>query len=147
MKNKKNFLFALIGAGTLVLSAGVGFAAWTINGTSDKKEDSSLKLSADATVTDNRIVLDQTKTNWSDQTVKFIPVKKTSYSPALKTIWLDVADEEQTDDLGAKFHVEGTVPGNKTITIKPTLSDTTQPDAANNIKSYQDRKSVCRERV
>ena len=68
MKNKKNFLFALIGAGTLVLSAGVGFAAWTINSTSDKNEDTSLTLSADATVTDNRIVLDRL-----DQLYRILP--------------------------------------------------------------------------
>ena len=118
MKNKKNFLFALIGAGTLVLSAGVGFAAWTINSTSDKNEDTSLTLSADATVTDNRIVLEmgKGKTEWTDSSVKFIPVKKVSYSPELKNpIWLDVADSETEDDLTAKYHVVGKAQAGKTI--------------------------------
>lgn len=51
---KKHTLFALLGAGTLVLSASVGFAAWTINAR-DVKDDASINVSADGTVNDNRI--------------------------------------------------------------------------------------------
>ena len=51
---KKHTLFALLGAGTLALSASVGFAAWTINAR-DAKDDVSINVSADGTVNDNRI--------------------------------------------------------------------------------------------
>lgn len=51
---KKHTLFALLGAGTLALSASVGFAAWTINAR-DVKDDVSINVSADGTVNDNRI--------------------------------------------------------------------------------------------
>ena len=140
MKNKKNFLFALIGAGTLVLSAGVGFATWTINSTSDKNEDTSLKLSADATVNDNRIVLEMGsgKTEWTDSLVKFIPVKKTSYNPVLKTVWLDVADSETKDNLTATYHVVGKDQAGKTINITPTFSDTTKESTT--VKTYDQIK-------
>lgn len=144
MKNKKNLLFALIGAGTLVLSAGVGFATWTINSTSDKNEDTSLKLSADATVTDNRIVLEMGsgKTEWTDNSVKFIPVKKASYSPELKQpIWLDVSSSEKEDDLTAKYHVAGKAQAGKTISIKPTFSDTTK-EKTPTAKTYDDIKKL-----
>lgn len=51
---KKHTLFALLGAGTLALSASVGFAAWTINAR-EVKDNASINVSADGTVNDNRI--------------------------------------------------------------------------------------------
>ena len=58
---KKHTLFALLGAGTLALSASVGFAAWTINAR-EAKDDASINVSADGTVNDNRIEISKSGT-------------------------------------------------------------------------------------
>ena len=142
MKNKKNFLFALIGAGTLVLSAGVGFAAWTINITFDNKTDSSLKLSADATVNDNRIVLDSNKTKWDDNSVEFKPVVKATYTGQgivngkLPYNWLTVTGNDAEDNLRATYHVEGTAPKGKEVTITAEFGDETVSSTETDTKTY-----------
>lgn len=74
MKNKKNFLFALIGAGTLVLSAGVGFAAWTINAKNTEIGSGDITVSADGMVIDNRIAIDTKNSKFKEgfSTVSFV---------------------------------------------------------------------------
>lgn len=103
MKNKKNFLFALIGAGTLVLSAGVGFAAWTI-GTQDESSKKSINISADGTVTDNRIAIDTNKSQFTGNTgLSFVGVKTNE-----RYNWLSINPEDTTDNLSLIFHLEVT---------------------------------------
>lgn len=103
MKNKKNFLFALIGAGTLVLSAGVGFAAWTI-GTQNESNKKSINVSADGMVNDNRITIDTTNSKFNDEKGLSFVGKKTDETYN----WLSINPEDTTDNLSLTFHLEVT---------------------------------------
>lgn len=103
MKNKKNFLFALIGAGTLVLSAGVGFAAWTI-GTQNESNKKSINVSADGTVNDNRINIDTTNSKFKDEKGLSFVGEKTNE----RYNWLSINPEDTTDNLSLIFHLEVT---------------------------------------
>lgn len=103
MKNKKNFLFALIGAGTLVLSAGVGFAAWTI-GTQNESNKKSINVSADGMVNDNRITIDTTNSKFKDEKGLSFVGKKTDETYN----WLSINPEDTTDNLSLTFHLEVT---------------------------------------
>lgn len=103
MKNKKNFLFVFIGAGTLVLSAGVGFAAWTI-GTQDESSKKGINISADGTVTDNRIAIDTNKSQFTGNTGLSFVGEKTDETYN----WLSINPENSTDNLSLTFHLEVT---------------------------------------
>lgn len=115
---KKHTLFALLGAGTLALSASVGFAAWTIKNATDSKTDSSLHLSADATINNENVTLNE-GTKWTDSTVQFKPVKsKATYS------WLDASEDLPKEDLSASYAISGTAGKNQTLTISATFEET-----------------------
>lgn len=132
---KKNFLFGLIGAGALILSGSVGFAAWTIKNSTDSKEETVLKITADATVQDESLQLTENECKWTDSTVQFKPVKKTG-SPSG---WLSVSDPaDTTDDLTASYQIKGKASAKATITIQATFEDTTQKSTTDDVKSYQD---------
>lgn len=132
---KKNFLFGLIGAGALILSGSVGFAAWTIKNSTDSKEDTDLKITADATVKDESLQLIENECKWTDNTVQFKPVKKTG-SPSG---WLSVSDPaDTTDDLTASYQIKGKASAQATITIQATFEDTTQKSTTDDVKSYQE---------
>ena len=115
MKNKKNFLFALIGAGTLVLSAGVGFASWTITNDSDSK-DGSLNISADTEVNDNSLVI--VSHDWTDSSIQFKPVKASTLHH-----WLTVSDALDKEDLSATFAISGKAAGNAKLVVSAKLED------------------------
>ena len=115
MKNKKNFLFALIGAGTLVLSAGVGFASWTITNDSDS-QDGSLNISADTEVNDNRLVI--VSHDWTDSSIQFKPVEATTTKH-----WLTVSGALKEEDLSAKFTISGKAAGNAKLVVSAKLED------------------------
>lgn len=126
---KKHTLFALLGAGTLALSASVGFAAWTIKNNTDKKTD-SLQLSADATINNENVTLNE-GTKWTDSTVQFKPVKsKANYS------WLDASEELPEEDLSASYAISGTAGKNQALTISATFEDITT--TSDDVKSYAD---------
>lgn len=121
---KKNFLFGLIGAGALILSGSVGFAAWTIKNGFDSKTDTSLKLSADATVKDERIKLDQNECKWSDSKVEFKPVVDSSKHYAHS--WLSVSDQLTAENLTATYVVKGTATNGTQLNITAEFTDETK---------------------
>ena len=131
---KKNFLFGLIGAGALILSGSVGFAAWTIKNSTDSKEDTYSKITADATVNDESLQLTKNECKWTDSTVQFKPVKNTG-SP---TGWLSVSDPADNDDLTASYQIKGKASAKAAITIQATFEDTTQKSTNGDVKSYQE---------
>lgn len=127
---KKHTLFALLGAGTLALSASVGFAAWTIKNNTDSKTD-SLHLSADATINNESVTLNE-GTKWTDSNVQFKPVKsKETYS------WLDASEELPEENLSASYAISGTAGKNQALTISATFEDTTTI-TSDDVKSYAD---------
>ena len=120
---KKNFLFGLIGAGALMLSAGVGFAAWTITG-GNSSTDGNLSLKADATVTDSHINIDSKKSGWTgDYSIEFKPVidKTKTY----EYNWLSASDALEQENLTATYHLVGTAAKNASLTLTATITETT----------------------
>lgn len=113
MKNKKNFLFALIGAGTLVLSAGVGFAAWTINFKNTETGSGDITVSADGTVIDNRIAIDTRNSNFQAgfSTISFAA----DTDPKAHTEWLTVTGDSK-EQLTLKYDV--VVTGGEGLTVQ-----------------------------
>ena len=113
MKNKKNFLFALIGAGTLVLSAGVGFAAWTINVKNTETGSGDIIVSADGTVTDNRIAIDTQNSNFQQgfSTISFAA----DTGDKKDNDWLTVTGDSK-EKLTLKYDV--VVTGGKGLTVQ-----------------------------
>ena len=134
MKTKKNFLFGLIGAGALILSGSVGFAAWTIKNTIASKDDSTLHISADAIVNDESLQLTEDECKWTDSIVQFKPVEKTGLSYS----WLSASDPAKTDDLTAIYQIKGKASASAKITIQATFDDLTQASKEKDVKSYQD---------
>ena len=133
---KKNFLFGLIGAGALILSGGVGFAAWTIKNSTDSKEDTDLKITADATVNDENLQLGECK--WDENSsVKFLPVTKTG----LDYSWLSASNALPTEQLTATYNIAGKgAPANSNVTIDAKFEDTTKPSS--DVETYDDLKSL-----
>ena len=134
---KKNFLFGLIGAGALILSGSVGFAAWTIKNSTDSKEDTELKITADATVKDENLQLGECK--WDENSsVKFLPViteTKLPYS------WLSATGSLPTEQLTATYNIAGKgAPASGTVTIDATFEDTTT--ASTDVKTYSELKNL-----
>lgn len=121
---KKNFLFGLIGAGALILSGSVGFAAWTIKNSSDSKEDTSLKITADAEVKDQRISV--TALNWDQKSINFAPSKINSNGQPVSysNTWLE-ADGYESSNLTTTCTVTGTAPDGVKLSVIPTLTETT----------------------
>lgn len=115
---KKNFLFGLIGAGALILSGSVGFAAWTINAKNDINKDASLGVSADGTVTDNRIKLDETNSKFQSDfdSIAFVPVKNNKISSP----WLTANPIEDTEKLTIKYDL--VVTGGASLTVSANAS-------------------------
>lgn len=134
---KKNFLFGLIGAGALILSGSVGFAAWTIKNSTDSKEDSALKITADATVNDENLQLGAC--DWDENSsVKFLPViPKTELSFS----WLSATGALDQEQLTATYNIAGTgAPASSKVTIDATFEDTTT--ASTNVKTYNQLRSL-----
>lgn len=129
---KKNFLFGLIGAGALILSGSVGFAAWTITNSSDSKEDTSLKITADANVTDAHFIINTI--NWDDKSVQFKPVKESTKE--YKYHWLSASDLLLGEDLGASCTITGTAPEGTRLQVSAVLTDETKADSAKDVKTY-----------
>lgn len=120
---KKNFLFSLIGAGALMFSAGVGFAAWTITG-GNSSTDGNLSLKADATVTDSHINIDSKKSGWTgDYSIEFKPVidKTKTY----EYNWLSASDALEQENLTATYLLVGTAAKNASLTLTATITETT----------------------
>lgn len=115
---KKNFLFGLIGAGALILSGSVGFAAWTINAKNDINKDASLGVSADGTVKDNRIKLDETNSKFQTgfDSIAFVPVSNSN----ITSPWLDANPLESAEKLTIKYDL--VVTGGAGLTVSATAS-------------------------
>lgn len=133
---KKNFLFGLIGAGALILSGSVGFAAWTIKNSTDSKENTDLKITADATVNDENLQLGECK--WDENSsVKFLPVTKTG----LDYSWLSASNALTTEQLTATYNIAGKgAPASSKVTIDATFEDTTT--ASTNVKTYNELRDL-----
>ncbi len=133
---KKNFLFGLIGAGALILSGSVGFAAWTIKNSTDSKEDTDLKITADATIKDENLQLGECK--WDENSsVKFLPVTKTG----LAYSWLSAPNALSTEQLTATYTIAGKgAPASGTVTINATFEDTTT--ASTDVKTYSELRNL-----
>ncbi len=133
---KKNFLFGLIGAGALILSGSVGFAAWTIKNSTDSKEDTDLNITADATVNDENLQLGECK--WDENSsVKFLPVTKTG----LDYSWLSASNALPTEQLTATYNIAGKgAPASSKVTIDATFEDTTT--ATTNVKTYNELRGL-----
>lgn len=120
---KKNFLFSLIGAGALMFSAGVGFAAWTITG-GNSSTNGNLSLKVDATVKDSHINI-STQSKWTDPSpsIEFKPVidKTKTY----QYNWLSASDALEKENLTATYHLEGTAAKNASLTLTATITETT----------------------
>lgn len=106
---KKHTLFAFLGAGTLALSASVGFAAWTINAR-EAKDNASINVSADGTVNDNRIEISKSGTGTtsgfaSSSGIAFRAVQNT----AITNPWLsaDPLDDSEKLSLTYNLYVKG----------------------------------------
>lgn len=133
---KKNFLFGLIGAGALILSGSVGFAAWTIKNSTDSKEDTELKITADATVKDENLRLGECK--WDENSsVKFLPVTKNGLAHS----WLSASPVLDTEQLTATYNIAGKgAPASGTVTINATFEDTTT--ASTDVKTYSELRNL-----
>ena len=129
---KKNFLFGLIGAGALILSGSVGFAAWTITNPSDSKEDTSLKITADGTVTDARFVIDTIA--WDNRSVQFKPVKEDQKTYTHN--WLSASDVLPAEALGTSYTITGKAPEGTKLQVSAELTDETKADPTNGVKTY-----------
>lgn len=134
---KKNFLFGLIGAGALILSGSVGFAAWTIKNSTDSKENTTLKITADATVNDENLQLGECK--WDENSsVKFLPViteTKLPYS------WLSATGALSTEQLTATYNIAGTgAPAKSAVTITAKFEDNTK--SSSDVKTYSELRSL-----
>ena len=114
---KKNFLFGLIGAGALILSGSVGFAAWTINA-QQETGTGSINVSADGTITDNRITIDTTNSKFQDgyNSISFAAAINGS---TFVTPWLSASTPiEAVDKLTLKYDV--TVTGHAGLNVSAT---------------------------
>ena len=114
---KKNFLFGLIGAGALILSGSVGFAAWTINA-QQETGTGSINVSADGTITDNRITIDTTNSKFQDDysSMSFAAAKNGS---TFETPWLSASEPiKEVDKLTLKYDV--TVTGHAGLNVSAT---------------------------
>lgn len=90
---KKNFLFGLIGAGALILSGSVGFAAWQISGANlDKSENVSIK--ADYEITDSRITVKSGAWDENKGQINFAPSNVVPEGTSIDTskAWLTGSD-------------------------------------------------------
>lgn len=121
MKNKKNFLFALIGAGTLVLSAGVGFAAWTINAQNVEK-DQKITVSADGTVNDNRISIESCTLQSNFSTIAFKAVKPENSS--ITSPWLTTDSDAKSESLTLKYDLKVKGVQGLTLNCSGSVKDT-----------------------
>lgn len=119
---KKNFLFGLVGAGALILSAGVGYAAWTINGGNNTNKG-NLNLKADASVNDSRINVDAKKSEWTDDSVEFKPVVPDGET--YKHSWLTATNSLKEENLTASYHLEGKAGANAKLSVAATFTETT----------------------
>lgn len=131
---KKNFLFGLIGAGALILSGSVGFAAWTITNSSDSKEDASLKITADANVTDAHFIINTI--NWDDKSVQFKPVKESTKEYKYHWLSASASDLLPGEDLGASCTITGTAPEGTRLQVSAKLTDETKTDSTQDVKTY-----------
>ena len=114
---KKNFLFGLIGAGALILSGSVGFAAWMINA-QQEIGTGSINVSADGTITDNRITIDTTNCTFQDgyNSISFAAAINGS---TFATPWLSASTPiEAVDKLTLKYDV--TVTGHAGLNVSAT---------------------------
>lgn len=117
---KKNFLFGLIGAGALILSGSVGFAAWTINAKNDINKDASLGVSADGTITDNRIKLDaNSKFQTGFDSIAFVPVSDAN----ITSPWLDANPLASAEKLTIKYDLVVTGGDNLTVSANASIVD------------------------
>lgn len=118
---KKNFLFGLIGAGALILSGSVGFAAWTINAKNDINKDASLGVSADGTITDNRIKLDEDNSHFQTgfDSIAFLPVSNLK----ITSPWLDANPLERAEKLTIKYDLVVTGGANLTVSANASIVD------------------------
>ena len=121
MKNKKNFLFALIGAGTLVLSAGVGFAAWTINAQNVDKNQ-NITVSADGTVNDNRISIISCTPKEGFNTIAFKAVKPKDSS--ITSPWLTTDSNADSESLTLKYDLKVKGVQGLTLNCSGSVKDT-----------------------
>lgn len=119
MKNKKNFLFALIGAGTLVLSAGVGFAAWTINVKNSEKGSGDISVSADGTVIDNRIHLGTCQFQKKFNSISFGAVE----NGEITAPWLSANPLNDSEKLTLKFDVSVTGGIGLNVVVDASITD------------------------
>lgn len=106
---KKHTLFALLGAGTLALSASVGFAAWTINAR-DVKDDASINVSADGTVNDNRIEISKSGEGTTSGFASGSGIAfKAVTDPTITNPWLsaDPIDDSEKLSLTYNLYVKG----------------------------------------
>ena len=90
---KKNFLFGLIGAGALILSGSVGFAAWQISGANvDESENVSIK--ADYEITDSRITVKSGAWDENKGQINFAPSNVVPEGTSIDTskAWLTGSD-------------------------------------------------------
>lgn len=120
---KKNFLFGLIGAGALILSGSVGFAAWTINVKNDINKDASLGVSADGTITDNRIKLDaNSKFQTGFDSIAFVPVVPVS-DANITSPWLNADPLASAEKLTIKYDLIVTGGDNLTVSANASIVD------------------------
>ena len=138
MKNKKNFLFALIGAGTLVLSAGVGFAAWTINA-QNVEENQNITVSADGTVNDNRISITSCTPQSGFNSIAFKAVKPNDSS--ITSPWLTTDSDATSESLTLKYDLK--IKGVKGLTLNcsGSVKDTGTDDSKSQTGSFDQLKN------
>ncbi len=118
---KKNFLFGLIGAGALILSGSVGFAAWTINAKNTINKDAGLGVSADGTIADNRIKLDEKNSNFQTgfNSIAFVPVT----NDKITSPWLDANPLESAEKLTIKYDLVVTGGANLAVSAEASIVD------------------------
>lgn len=130
---KKHTLFALLGAGTLALSASVGFAAWTINAR-DAKDNASINVSADGTVNDNRIEISK---SGAGTTSGFASNSKLAFGAAknteIKDPWLS-ADFTPSEQLSLTYNLY--VKGKTGLASKLSVSGSVVDEGDKGEKKY-----------
>ena len=136
---KKNFLFGLIGAGALMLSAGVGFAAWTIVANDAKQDVTGPTLNADTTVNDNRITIDSASAWNNDDSIYFGPSSKGLTSG--KTPWL-TADPNDSEDLVASYSLVVKSSANTAPKVSATFDETDDNKVYESIRDTDAKKGA-----
>lgn len=138
---KKNFLFGLIGAGALILSGSVGFAAWQISGANlDESENVSIK--ADYEITDSRITVKSGAWDENKGQINFAPSNVVPEGTSIDTSKAWLTGSDYGEKLQAVYTLVLNTPSKPSVApkINTVLEETDSNKAYETVASAGQRK-------